>query len=197
MKRHSGSLPPAEATKLILEALTGLAYAHDVEIDALEQDGQKARKRGVVHRDFKPHNLLLSGTGDSAIAKVGDYGLAKAFEHAGLSGLTRTGQVGGTPWFMPRQQVIDFKYAFPEVDVWAAAASLYYLLTGYPPRDFPRNRDPFEVILRSAPIPIRQRQGSLPAKLADVIDLALIDKPAIRFKTAIEFKDALESVHSR
>jgi serine/threonine protein kinase len=66
------------------------------------------------------------------MAKVGDYGLAKAFDAAGLSGQTRTGSMAGTPHFMPRQQVVNFKYARPEVDVWAMAASLYNILAGWP-----------------------------------------------------------------
>ena len=67
----------------------------------------------------------------------------KAFDTAGLSGQSATGSVAGTPVFMPRQQVIDFKYARPEVDVWAAAASLYAMLTGAVPRDLPPGRDPW------------------------------------------------------
>ena len=77
------------------------------------------------------------------VAKVGDYGLSKAFDLAGLSGQTCTGAVAGTPAFLPRQQVINFKYARPEVDVWAAAAFLYYLLTVRPPREFPPGMDPW------------------------------------------------------
>jgi serine/threonine protein kinase len=68
------------------------------------------------------------------VAKIGDYGLAKAFDAAGLGGQTRTGKAAGTPVFMPRQQVVNFKYAKPEVDVWAAA-SFYFLVTGSFPAD--------------------------------------------------------------
>jgi serine/threonine protein kinase len=89
--------------------------------------------------------------------------------------------------------VINFKYAKPEVDVWAAAASLYHMLTGTYPRDF-SDKDPFVTVLQTDPVPIRQRYGSLPKPLAEVIDLALVDKPKIHFKTAAEFKQALESV---
>src|SRR5262249_62098035 len=92
--------------------------------------------KGLVHRDIKPANLFLTGWGSGRLVKVGDFGLAKAFAESGLSGGTRTGDVGGTYEFMCRQQVAYYKDAGPEVDVWSLAASLYYLLTGQTPRDF-------------------------------------------------------------
>jgi serine/threonine protein kinase len=95
---------------------------------------------------------------------------------------------------MPRQQVINFKYVQPEVDVWAMAASFYAMVTGYVPRDFPLGKDRWQVVLQSAPVPIRQRNRAIPARLADVIDLALVDQPDFHFKTATAFKQALEQV---
>ncbi len=183
LSRHGGPLPLAEAAPLILQALDGLEYAHNVF----------GPGKGLVHRDLKPHNLFLTGAGPARVAKVGDYGLAKAFDAAGLSVLTRTGALMGTPAFMPRQQVINFKYARPEVDVWAAAASFYYLLTGSRPRDFPPGVDWWRVVLESRSVSVRERGVSVPARLAEVIDHALVDDPAIPFKTAAELKRALEA----
>jgi serine/threonine-protein kinase len=177
MQQRGGSLDLYEAVEISLGALEGLHHAHE---------------NGLVHRDIKPGNLLLSGSGSARITKVGDYGLAKAFDDAGLSGGTRTGEVIGTPFFMPRQQVIDFKYARPEVDVWALAASLYNMLTGAFPREFPPGRDPWLEVVESRPIPIRQRKPSLPEKLAALIDRALQEEPEIPFKSAAELKAALE-----
>jgi serine/threonine-protein kinase len=125
------------------------------------------------------------------VAKISDYGLGKAFDTAGLSGHTRTGATAGKPWFMPRQQVINFKYAGAEVDVWAAAACLYNMLTGATPRDFPSGKDVWQAVLELEPVPIRRRDSSIPLRLAEVIDKALIDRPAILFKTAAELKKAL------
>jgi serine/threonine-protein kinase len=183
LKQRGGPLSLEEAAPIILQALDGLEYAHNVF----------GPGKGLVHRDLKPHNLFLSGSGADRVAKVGDYGLSKAFDCAGLSGLTCTGAVLGSPVFMPRQQVINFKYARPEVDVWAMAASFYYLLTLKPPRDFPANVDWWLVVLESAAVPIRRRNSSIPKKLAEVIDAALVDKPALAFKTAADFKQALEA----
>jgi serine/threonine-protein kinase len=183
MQQRGGMLPVDEAAEIALQALEGLHYAHNVF----------GPGSGLVHRDLKPANLFLSGTGSARVARIGDYGLSKAFDDAGLSGATRTGDIAGTPHFMPRLQVIDFKYARPEVDVWAMAASLYNMLTGAVPRDFPATRDPWLVVLDDPPVPIRRRLASLPEKLAEVIDHALTEEPEIPFKTAAEFKEALEN----
>ncbi len=150
--------------------------------------------KGVVHRDLKPHNLFLAKSSSGRVAKVADFGLAKGFDSAGLSGQTRTGACAGTLAFMPRQQIVNFKYAKPEVDVWAMAASLYFMITGAVPRDFPDGEDPCDVILRTSAVPIRKRNAKIQAKLAKVIDDALIDKPAINVKTAAELRRSLESV---
>ena len=94
--------------------------------------------------------------------------------------------------FMPRQQLVNYKYATPEVDVWAMAATLYYMLTGAPPRHFPALVDPIRVVLDTDAVPIRQRDRSIPRELASVIDSALVDKPQIGVKTAAELKRAIE-----
>ncbi len=192
MKQRGGTLSIPEATEITLQTLAGLDYAHNVEVPVTLKDGSRATARGLVHRDLKPHNIFLSGSGSSRQAKVGDFGLGKAFDTAGLSGRTCTGSLAGTPVFMPRQQVINFKYAKPEVDVWAMAASLYFMLTGCFARNFPQGQDPWQTVLQTSAIPIRQRTSSIPQKLAEVIDAALVDKPNIQIKTAPEFKRLLE-----
>jgi WD40 repeat protein len=194
IRQRGGRLSVDEAVSITLQTLDGLEYAHNAEIPYVKRaDGSIGKGWGLVHRDLKPGNIFLTQIGDSRIAKVADYGLAKAFDLAGLSGQTRSGTKAGTPRFIPRQQVINFKYAKPEVDVWAAAASLYNMLTGTYPRDF-SNKDPFLTVLQTDPVPIRQRDSSIPKLLAELIDLALVDQPEIHFKTAAAFKQALESV---
>lgn len=199
VKAQGGTLPAKEAVDLMLQALDGLAYAHTALVPLRKADGTVELVPGVVHRDVKPANLLLTEAGDGRRVKVGDYGLARAFEKAGLSGLTRTGTMAGTPRFMPRQQVLNFRYVKPEVDVWALAASLYYLLTGASPRRFPRGTDPWLAVLTKEAVPILPRllelgKAAIPKPLAEVIDQALRDQPEIGFKTAAEFKQALEGV---
>jgi serine/threonine protein kinase len=178
------------AVAIILQVLDGLIYAHQAEIPNVQlADGKLVKGKGLVHRDLNPNNIFIVNANDKIVAKIGDYGLAKAFDLAGLSGQTLTGSQMGTPAFIPRQQVLDFKHALPEVDVWATAACLYNMLTGYFPRDF--TGDPWLAVLQNDPVPIRKRNNSIPKKLAEVIDLALVEKPQITFQTAEEFKREL------
>lgn len=184
LARRGGRLEPTEAVRLATQALAGLGYAH---------------KKGVVHRDLSPHNILLGHTDDAPVgtyvAKVGDFGLAKAFDQAGLSGLTRTGVAAGKPWYLSRQQVVNFRNVTPAVDVWALAACLYHALTGVYPREFPPDRDPWQNILQADPVPIRRRVPSVPRALASVIDDALREDPNAPFQAASELRQAL-LVHS-
>ncbi|TVT55841.1 serine/threonine protein kinase [Amycolatopsis rhizosphaerae] len=190
--REQGPLPADQAVSLITQVLAGLEYAHAAPVTATDAHGGRVDTVGLVHRDVKPQNILLAGAGD--VAKVADFGLAKAFQLAGLSGLTRTGSSAGTPAFMPRQQVIDFKYATPAVDVWAAAASLYFALTAHTPRDFRPGKDPWLTAWRSRPVPLRQRGVPVPDRLATLLDEALADDPDLRFGTATELRAALEAI---
>jgi eukaryotic-like serine/threonine-protein kinase len=176
LERRGGRLGPTEAVRLANQALAGLAHAHG---------------EGVVHRDLSPHNILLAETDGSPVAKVADFGLAKAFDQAGLSGLTRTGATAGKPWYIPRQQVINFRNVTPAVDVWALAACLYHSLTGGYPRDFPADKDPWQNILQADPVPIRRREPNVPRALAGVIDEALREDPNAPFQTAGELRRAL------
>lgn len=129
----------------------------------------------VSRTDNSRGNIFLAGSGRALVAKVGDYGLAKAFDTAGLSGQTSNGSLAGTPKYMPRQQVLNFKKAQPEVDVWACAASLYAMLTGTCPRTFTANTDPWFAVLSTSAVPIRERKKTIPKKLAEAIDRALVD----------------------
>lgn len=190
--RSGGRLPLEEARTIVLEVLDGLEYIHTVEIPRIQlADGRIGQGRGLVHRDLKPANIFLSGDGPDRRAKIADVGVGKAFDTAGLSGHTRTGAVAGTPVFMPRFQVVNFKYAKPEVDVWALAATFYNLLTGQFPRTFSPGQDPWMTVLQTNPVPIRERDPALPPRLAEVIDAALKDRSGPAFTSAISLKEAI------
>src|SRR5205807_1423892 len=108
-------VPVRTATDIVLQVLNGLEFAHQTDVPVRLADGSHSNAHGVVHRDLKPSNILLSEEGNERITKVADFGLSKAFEMAGLTRLTRTGDVGGTLPFMPRHQFINYRYAKPEV----------------------------------------------------------------------------------
>ncbi|AXE82621.1 hypothetical protein C5746_06085 [Streptomyces atratus] len=176
----------------------GLDHAHAAEVPVRLPDGTVTVRHGLVHRDIKPQNLLLTGDRERMTLKIADFGLAKAFDSAGLSGHTLTGAMGASPAFMPRGQVIDFKYARPETDLWAVMACLYWMLTGLywmltgsAPRDFPPGADPVAVVLREPPVPVRDRLPSLPRRLAELIDAGLIDRPRITLTTASGLRSAI------
>jgi serine/threonine-protein kinase len=194
MGKSGGKLDIETATRVILQVLDGLAYAHSEPMSVQLKNGKTASVNGVVHRDFKPANIFLASSGKNTVAKVADFGLAKAFEASGMSGHTHTGQVAGTPVFMPRQQIINFKYSKPDVDVWAAAASYYNMLTGAYPKDFGQGKDVFLTALNTSAVPVRKRNPAIPKKLAEVIDRALTEKPEIGVKSAAELKKLIERV---
>jgi len=171
--KNRGPLTPEQLMPHALKALEGLAYAHS---------------KGFVHRDIKPGNIIIhKGT-----ARVADFGMSKSFQMAGLSGMSMTGKTAGTPVFMPPEQIINFKYVKPVSDVYSMGATMYFLLTGAFPFDFLAKRDPMDVILNDDVVPIRDRCGSIPKKLATIIDRAVTIKDKKRYQNAGEFLRTLD-----
>lgn len=177
--RKSGRLPARQACQVIRYVLKGLDHAH---------------RHKFVHRDIKPQNILLHRTGKKYTAKVCDFGLAKNFERAGLSGMSATGSFAGTYYFMPREQLTDFKRTRPVSDVWSVGASLYHAVTGRFPRDFDSGGHPTEVIMNEPVIPIRERDPAVPEDLAAIVDRALSDDPSNRYQDGGEMLQAVAEV---
>lgn len=186
--KRGGKLPLAEATWIILQALSGLACLHDAAFD-IETEGTAITKprtvhvRGLVHGDIKPDNLMLMDETDRPVVQIA------ALDAARLIGIETFGsgeadEIVGSPAFMPRQQVLHADTVGPEADVWAAAASYYYLLTGTAPKPFSPGKNAWQVILQESAVPIRKRDKTVPKPLAAVIDRALRDDPEIGYQTA-------------
>lgn len=196
IKKRGGKLPLELATYITLQVLSGLDYVHNMDVDVEIRAGRfrgtkEVSMKGIVHRDFKPGNIFLSDTGDHPTAMVADFGMAKAFGAAGKSQISRTGTVMGTPVFMPLQQARNCKYAKPEVDIWAAAASYYYMLTGQFVKNYRPGVNMWQVLVTEAAIPIQQRERSIPSAIARVIDDALTERPRLKYTSAAQLRKDL------
>ena len=127
----------------------------------------------------RPSNILIVRNGRRLQAKLADFGLAKNFELAGLSQLTADNELRGTPAFMPWEQLRDSRYSKPTVDIYSAAATLVYYLTGQSPGHSTSGSSPLDNL------------GHLPTGLRDVLDKALAAQPKHRYATAAELRHAL------
>ncbi|MBM4393055.1 MAG: serine/threonine protein kinase, partial [Deltaproteobacteria bacterium] len=153
-------LPPAAACRYIIGMLRGLQCAHAA---------------GVIHRDIKPHNVLLAADGTPQLT---DFGIA---HNEGAShNLTRTSAIMGTLAYMPPEQRASAKRADARADLYASGASLFVLLTGEEPFDLYATE--FHDRLFKA----------IPRELADVIKRACRYKPDERYASADDMADAIE-----
>jgi serine/threonine-protein kinase len=175
--KQQGPWPIPRAVGLVCQLLEALDYAHS---------------RGFVHRDVKPANLLVTQVAGREVVRLVDFGLARVYQASKLSGLTMAGQVGGTAPFMAPEQILHFREAKPAVDQYAAAATLYYLLTGQYIFDFPQAfQERLLLVLQEQPVPISSRYPEIPAQLADVVHRALAKEPAGRFADARTMRQRL------
>jgi TolB-like protein/tRNA A-37 threonylcarbamoyl transferase component Bud32 len=164
-----------EAVQITREVAEGLAYAHSY---------------GLVHRDIKPDNIMLSG-GHAVIA---DFGIARAVNEAGGEKMTQTGMSVGTPAYMSPEQGMGDPNIDGRSDIYSLGCVLYELLVGQIPFTGPT---PQAIIARHSmdhvPAPHIMRD-SVPPELEDIIYCALAKVPADRFRTAQELVDALTAV---
>jgi serine/threonine protein kinase len=195
MRQQGGKFSPETATEIILQVLEGLAYAHSAVLPVKHSSGRTVSVTGLIHRNLTPGNILLSVEGRTPVAKVSDFDLRTALGRAGLSGNGCTGSAPGSPLFLCRKQLIDYAYTDPSADVRAAAACYYTMLTGRYVKDFEgcAPHDIFAVLLKNAPIPIRERDASIPPRLAEVIDHALSEEPGMGVGSAAELKKGIEN----
>jgi len=168
----AGPLEPRRAAELVKAVAEAVDYAH---------------QRGVIHRDLKPGNILLDREGRP---RVTDFGLAK--QSSGDAHFTATGQVLGTPSFMPPEQAAgQYDRIGPASDVYSLGAVLYNLLTGRPPFQAASPIDTLVQVRSKDPVPPRQLNPDVPRDL-ETIALKCLDKqPSRRYATAQELADEL------
>jgi beta-lactam-binding protein with PASTA domain/predicted Ser/Thr protein kinase len=168
--RQKGPAPPEAAVDITLQVLRDARFAH---------------KRGIVHRDIKPHNVLIDQDGR---VRVTDFGIARA----GTSDMTETGSIMGTAQYLSPEQA-QGRPVDARSDLYSIGIVLYELLTGQVPFDA---ESPVTVALKQVnetPVPPRQLVPEIPPALEAIVLRALEKDPARRFADADEFIAALEA----
>ena len=171
--REKGAAPAEAATDITLQILRAARYAH---------------KHGVVHRDIKPHNVLIDGDGR---VRVTDFGIARA----GASDMTETGSVMGTAQYLSPEQA-QGRPVDERADLYSIGIVLYELLTGRVPFDAD---SPVTVALKQvseAPVPPRELVPGIPPALENVVLRAMEKDPDRRYQTADDFIAALEAARA-
>ena len=177
LARH-GEFPISDGVRMLREIASALAYAHS---------------HGVVHRDIKPDNVLLSG----GVAMVTDFGVAKALSAStdgDQSGGTSQGVALGTPGYMAPEQATADPAIDHRADVYAFGVLAYELLAGQPPF---AGRTPQALLaahVSEAPEPIALRRSSVPAALGSLVMQCLEKRPADRPQSAEEVVRALDAI---
>jgi serine/threonine-protein kinase len=166
-----GKLPVPDAVFVAAECGKGLQYAHE---------------QGLVHRDVKPDNVLLSPDGR---VKLADLGLAKAADDD--TGLTQTGIGIGTPLYAAPEQTRNAKHADARSDLYALGSVAYHCLTGRPP--FPGS-NLLEILTakeKGVYVPPSVANPAVPASLDRVLVRLLAKKPEHRYQSCAEFLEEL------
>jgi serine/threonine protein kinase len=161
--RDYGPLPPRMAATVALQLCESLQAAHDA---------------GVIHRDIKPHNILLTRVGE---LRITDFGIAQVQQEGG-DGLTKTGAVMGTWGFMAPEQKSDAKNVDARADLYSVGATLWALLRGdTPPELFMADQEP-------------QMLDAIPDVLAEVIRRATRYRREERYPTVRAMADSIRSL---
>jgi formylglycine-generating enzyme required for sulfatase activity/dienelactone hydrolase len=172
---RDGALPASEATRLFREIVDALAHAH---------------KHGMVHRDIKPDNVMIS----DRHALVVDFGVAKAMGDAvGQHTLTTAGMSLGTPAYMAPEQVTAEADIDQRADIYAAGIVAYEMLAGKPP--FTGNaQQVMSAHMVTPPTPLSKVEPSVPEALSRIVMKCLEKQRDARFQTADELLTELEAL---
>jgi len=171
---RGGELPIHDAVRILMEVADALSHAH---------------AHGVVHRDIKPDNVMLSGRH----ALVADFGVSKAVTEAtGRQVLTSAGVALGTPAYMAPEQAVADPHQDHRVDIYALGVLGYELLTGRAPFSATTAQEMLAAHVTSDPEPLEPHRPMVSPALAGVVMKCLAKKPADRWQTADELLTALE-----
>jgi hypothetical protein len=162
---QQGKLEPGQAAQIISQTAAALDAAH---------------ARGLVHRDVKPANVLIAGSGGDYHAYLTDFGLTK--HTASQSGMTKTGMFVGTLDYIAPEQLQGGKLD-ARADVYALGCVLYQSLTGNVP--YPRDTEPAKIWAHmSEPPPSLQARGDVPQQFEEIVQRAMAKDPNDRYLSA-------------
>ncbi|HEV2843745.1 MAG TPA: protein kinase, partial [Thermoanaerobaculia bacterium] len=171
-KIERGPLPFSEAASIAAQMAAGLGAAH---------------AKGIIHRDVKPANVIVSPEGR---VKIVDFGIAKLEDQ---SRLTRDGTAVGTAGYMAPEQIRGQEIG-PPTDVWALGVVLYEMITGRTPFPGENDHEKIRGILSRDPEPLRTARPGVPLELELIVQQALIKDPARRYSRAEEMRSDLLSL---
>ena len=161
--------PPTETVRIIEELLTGLQFSHD---------------RGVVHRDIKPGNVMLTRAGQ---VKIADFGIARVES----SSMTQAGTIMGTPAYMSPEQFMG-QTVDARTDIYSVGVLLYQMLTGERPFEGSMTAIMHKVLNVSPPHP-SELSVTAPESLDPVVARAMSKRPSQRYASASEFGQSLRA----
>jgi serine/threonine protein kinase len=172
---RKGPLPVAQACQYVQQAALALQHAFE---------------QGMVHRDLKPHNLMLLPA--NGLVKVLDFGLAKvASEQRQGKGVTAENTVMGTPEYLAPEQATDPRTADIRADIYSLGCTLYCLLAGRPPFVEPTAMQTVLAHRDKQAVMLHERRADVPPELSAVVARMLAKDPAQRYQTPQEVADAL------
>ena len=154
-----------------------------------------AHEMGVVHRDLKPDNILVGKRGDREVAKVVDFGIAKAVAESPHEALTRSGLVIGTPEFMSPEQLLGDPVD-ARTDLYSLGCIVFLMLTGTQAAEAPTREAMLKRRLHELPPHPRSVNRALPPDLDAIVVRLLSSSPADRFPSAVAVREALERVRA-
>lgn len=189
---QGGNVAIVDALAIADQVLDGLAHLHTVTMPRVAE-AETIVARGIVHRDIKPDNIFVTGL-DPLRIKVADLSLSKCLALAEAFGITTPRTVGHTFEYVSRSQLIDFRRVPDTADLWSAMATLFFLLTGTPPRDFSGTLTDDWVVQSRAARGIRGLNTSIPASLAALIDGMLQENQAPPHTSAASLRQALREL---
>ncbi|MGD2110260.1 MAG: protein kinase [Phycisphaerae bacterium] len=176
------TLPPSASVQTSAEFFHSVAEHMSETADALEY----AHAHGVIHRDIKPHNLLLDNDGRMWIS---DFGLARLAEQPGV---TITGELLGSPLYMSPEQIkSDPAKVDHRTDIYSLGATMYEWLAMTPPYPGETREQVISTILSSEPLPLRAHNPAIPVDLETICLKAIEREPNRRYQTAGDLRDDL------